>query len=527
DGEKVVLYPYYSDEACTQLVYAAGATDEVIKTALNKAFTDTNTALNTAISGKNLSTLTAEDLNNPALKEETFKTALGNITKTLTNSVPLTAINAYLAKDATLKPQFDMLFKVYEVSTTITTKSTGVTSEVSSVATPSLPAGAPNDAPAVTQQMVDDAVAVVETNVAHKSVDPGTTLSDAFGGNALNAGTSVVLSLQPKLTDITLEATVVTNAQGEPETVLVPQTLVFEITPHVSSNNTDPGRQILNSELNGNPITFTISMPDSVTTSHVQIVHQFTGGGSETFYLPIQSQDGKKFIEMSVKQFSYFTLTFTNTVPDNTPHNNSSDRGGMNRTASLQSQWDSFWDPIITKIINSNPGDIIKVNANKAQNVPAAVLKALYGKDVTLILTKDKVETNLNGLTMTAPEKGRVSYTFANVAKLASATPSTDVENNETISGNTIPATGGPIEEAPYIAGLQAPVVATPDKASEAVNTNPVKPHSSSAAETVEPFAEPAQNNKATLPILPITLMVGALIVGSATYFIYKKRSQN
>ena len=163
--------------------------------------------------------------------------------------------------------------------------------------------------------------------------------------------------------------------------------------------------------LSGQPVTFKLPIPKSVTDRYAKIVHEYSGG-SETFYLEIQKdEEGNQYVDVTVTHFSPFVVTFTNSKPSS---GHSSSGGGSGGGSASLDNYD-FWAKVQKSIERADGGDVIKANASKALNVPGSVLRALEGRDVTLVISYKGRELAIYGKNMPSIPDNKVYYTFTHL----------------------------------------------------------------------------------------------------------------
>ena len=121
----------------------------------------------------------------------------------------------------------------------------------------------------------------------------------------------------------------------------------------------------------------------------------------------------------------------------------SSGGGGGGSSSSGSFDAEEFWDNVIRKIKKAGDGDVVKAGASRLENVPVRVLKALDGRNVTLVITHGKYEIVINGENMKEIPGNRLFYLFKDLAELY-PDGAVDTETGETLSGRPYnPVTGG------------------------------------------------------------------------------------
>ena len=79
---------------------------------------------------------------------------------------------------------------------------------------------------------------------------------------------------------------------------------------------------------------------------------------------------------------------------------------------------EEFWDSVVTRLKKASDGDVVNIKVGNAEHVPVRVLKALAGRDITLVISHGGRETILNGLELQELPENKVFYTFDDLDEL-------------------------------------------------------------------------------------------------------------
>lgn len=135
----------------------------------------------------------------------------------------------------------------------------------------------------------------------------------------LQEGQSAAVYVKSELKD--MEVRVITRGEGDDmEVLVIPERLVFDAGAFMSVYNEDgtvdtEDGKINNNQLTGESFTFRLPIPSSVDTKYVKVIHVAEDGSSDVYYERIQIQNGSKYIEVTVKHFSDFIVTFEDSIP--------------------------------------------------------------------------------------------------------------------------------------------------------------------------------------------------------------------
>lgn len=104
------------------------------------------------------------------------------------------------------------------------------------------------------------------------------------------------------------------------EITAVPKKLVYDVKAFMKAFEEDGSQtgeetKIDNSRLSGKIFTFRLAVPASVDKKYAKVVHTSDDGKADIYYCKIHEENGEKYIEISVRHFSDFALTFQDTAP--------------------------------------------------------------------------------------------------------------------------------------------------------------------------------------------------------------------
>lgn len=188
-----------------------------------------------------------------------------------------------------------------------------------------------------------------------------------------------------------------------------------------------------------------------------KIIHHFGDGSTETI-IPIQKDTTVSFQTLSFSTFSFIKKTSVDPTPTPTPNpkpdngnnnggntiisgttgggsNSSSDyyygssssssRSSTSKTSATMAKAQSdFWREVENKIDDAEDGDTIKINAKYFDKMPISVMKALKGKDVTVIIQwKNGDDITINGTNLISWESQRLYYPLSKLLALYKDVP--------------------------------------------------------------------------------------------------------
>ena len=533
------IYPYYSDVDLTTLVYRDSKTEEAIEAAITKvteALKTDNTLKDKTLVEWASATLTSEQTTALQNQKNAFKAALDML-----NGIAPAELQAVLDRNATLKAQVEAIRTLSEIAFTVKEQPVKPQTAVQEVTPPTV------SDPELKQEVVEKLNQEVkqQTEALKTTIETETTsntaaqkapegIKEAVALETLKVPEDtkeIHLTVVPTLKEIKAEASVNKSSDGEPTAEVAPVELVFEVLPYATFVPTTPTNPeatvpLKNDQIRGN-ITFRLPIPSSVTTKYVHIVHVFSDlSGSEEFDLEIQGEGSNRYVEVTVKKFSKFTLTFTNTLPSSGGSKGSSGGGSRPSSQKIQAEND-FWRDVADRIRRADDGDVVKANASNATNVPITVLRALEGKDVTLVISHKGHETILNGLEMKELPKNKVFYTFDDLEELY-ADRTVDESGNTLVGEKYIPVTGG------YTPGVTQATVTV--EAPQALGASPKEELAAApkaaagravpAAEPKAAAAQPEAGARRSIPVLPFVLLALAVAAGAAAFLLYRRRGR-
>ena len=430
--------------------YVVSITDDGIAKAVEASIKAGNDALKAALGDGSTTTLadvTEDDIKAIILSDKgaAFKTAIGGASAML-DKLDAGKLAAYLAKNPDLKKQVDALRMSYDIAFTV----------APAPSVPEVKATVPADATDAEKQAFNEAKGELAADSNPAATEPPKNLAEAVKGNLpaeateaalANNTTEIHVSLETEIHDIAVQE--VTNDDGT--TTAVVTEIKFEVQPVwlIKAGDDVKAKGAIDS-LSGQPVTFKLPIPKSVTDRYAKIVHEYSGG-SETFYLEIQKDEaGNQYVDVTVTHFSPFVVTFTNSKPSS---GHSSSGGGSGGGSASLDNYD-FWAKVQKSIERADGGDVIKANASKALNVPGSVLRALEGRDVTLVISYKGRELAIYGKNMPSIPDNKVYYTFDDLFDLFADYDATVSEIPEAKPGSN-PVTGGGY----YLPGVTVPTV--------------------------------------------------------------------
>ncbi|WP_306575626.1 hypothetical protein [Anaerotruncus massiliensis (ex Togo et al. 2019)] len=504
-------------------------TDEEIAEVVAAAIKAGNDALKAALGDDSTTTLadvTEDDIKAIILSDKgaAFKTAIGGASAML-DKLDAGKLADYLAKNPDLKKQVDALRMSYDIAFTV----------APAPSVPEVKATVPADATTAEKQAFDDAKDELTATGNPAAKEPPENLAEAVKGNLPAEATEAALahntteihvSLETEIHDIAVQE--VTNDDGT--TTAVVTEIKFEVQPVwlIKDGNDVKAKGAIDS-LSGQPVTFKLPIPKSVTDRYAKIVHEYSGG-SETFYLEIQKDDaGNQYVDVTVTHFSPFVVTFTNSKPSS---GHSSSGGGSGGGSASLDNYD-FWAKVQKSIERADGGDVIKANASKALNVPGSVLRALEGRDVTLVISYKGRELAIYGKNMPSIPDNKVYYTFDDLFDLFADYDATVSEIPEAKPGSN-PVTGGGY----YLPGVTVPTVTltaelpavpeTPDRISLEPAEKAVEPAVPAEAAPAQASAPAAAHRRLSGVTIALAALIAAVAVGGITtgVWLYKRREQ-
>ena len=507
--------------------YIVSITDDGIAKAVDEAIKAGNAALKAALgddSTTTLATVTESEINKILAdqnKKDDFKTAIGKASAML-DKLDAGKLAAYLAKNPDLKKQVDALRMSYDIAFTV----------APAASAPEVKATVPADATDAEKQAFNEAKGELAADSNPAATEPPKNLAEAVKGNLpaeateaalANNTTEIHVSLETEIHDIAVQE--VTNDDGT--TTAVVTEIKFEVQPVWFIEGTDEKGTI--DSLSGQPVTFKLPIPKSVTDKYAKVVHEYSGG-SETFYLEIQKDKaGNQYVDVTVTHFSPFVVTFTNSKPSS---GHSSSGGGSGGGSASLDNYD-FWAKVQKSIERADGGDVIKANASKALNVPGSVLRALEGRDVTLVISYKGRELAIYGKNMPSIPDNKVYYTFDDLFDLFADYDATVLEIPEAKPGSN-PVTGGGY----YLPGVTVPTVTltaelpavpeTPDRISLEPAEKAVEPAVPAEAAPAQASAPAAAHRRLSGVTIALAALIAAVAVGGITtgVWLYKRREQ-
>lgn len=504
-------------------------TDEEIAEVVAAAIKAGNDALKAALGDGSTTTLadvTEDDIKAIILSDKgaAFKTAIGEASAML-DKLDAGKLAAYLAKNPDLNKQVDALRMSYDIAFTV----------APAPSVPEVKATVPADATDAEKQAFNEAKGELAADSNPAATEPPKNLAEAVKGNLpaeateaalANNTTEIHVSLETEIHDIAVQE--VTNDDGT--TTAVVTEIKFEVQPVwlIKAGDDVKAKGAIDS-LSGQPVTFKLPIPKSVTDRYAKIVHEYSGG-SETFYLEIQKdEEGNQYVDVTVTHFSPFVVTFTNSKPSS---GHSSSGGGSGGGSASLDNYD-FWAKVQKSIERADGGDVIKANASKALNVPGSVLRALEGRDVTLVISYKGRELAIYGKNMPSIPDNKVYYTFDDLFDLFADYDATVLEIPEAKPGSN-PVTGGGY----YLPGVTVPTVTltaelpavpeTPDRISLEPAEKAVEPAVPAEAAPAQASAPAAAHRRLSGVTIALAALIAAVAVGGITtgVWLYKRREQ-
>ncbi|MBC3937744.1 hypothetical protein D4A47_02365 [Anaerotruncus massiliensis (ex Liu et al. 2021)] len=503
-------------------------TDEEIAGVVAAAIKAGNDALKAALgddSTTTLATVTESEINKILAdqnKKDAFKKAIGEASAML-DKLDAGKLAAYLAKNPDLKKQVDALRMSYDIAFTV----------APAASAPEVKATVPADATDAEKQAFEEAKGELAATGNPAAKEPPKNLAEAVKGNLpaeateaalANNTTEIHVSLETEIHDI-----VVQEVTNDGITTAVVTEIKFEVQPVwlIKAGNDVKAKGAIDS-LSGQPVTFKLPIPKSVTDRYAKIVHEYSGG-SETFYLEIQKdKEGNQYVDVTVTHFSPFVVTFTNSKPSS---GHSSSGGGSGGGSASLDNYD-FWAKVQKSIERADGGDVIKANASKALNVPGSVLRALEGRDVTLVISYKGRELAIYGKNMPSIPDNKVYYTFDDLFDLFADYDATVSEIPAAKPGN--PVTGGGY----YLPGVTVPTVTltaelpavpeTPDRISLEPAEKAVEPAVPAEAAPAQASAPAVAHRHLSGVTIALAALIAAVAVGGITtgVWLYKRREQ-
>ncbi|WP_308754679.1 hypothetical protein [uncultured Anaerotruncus sp.] len=523
--------------------YVVSITDDETKAQVAAAIAEAEKVLTGSLSGETLAGLAGSELTPEQIAA--LKSGKEHFTKALEilNAIDPDRLQAVLNQNPDLKTKVEAIRALAEVAFAITEEKVQAKTEVEKVEPPK----------ADTAGLAPDAVEKLDNEIKQKTDALKNTVEAEVTGNSAaqkepeglkeavrlesleipEDTKEVKLTVVPTLTAIEAGADVDKTDASNPSADVYPTTLVFEVVPQatiVSAGNVESVVTLKNDQIKG-AITFRLPIPSTVTARYAKIVHVFSdGSGSETLYPEIETEDGGKFVEVTVSKFSTFTLTFTNSKPSG-GHSSGGSGGSGGGSASFDNY--EFWAKVQKSIERADDGDIVKANATKALNVPGSVLRALEGRDVTLVISYKGRELAIYGGNMPPIPDNKVYYTFDDLFDLFADYDVTVSEIPEAKPGSN-PVTGGGY----YLPGVTVPTVTltaelpatpeVPDRITLEPAEKAVEPAvPADAAQAAAPAPVPANRHLSGVAIA-LAALIAAVAVGGITtgVWLYKRREQ-
>ena len=453
------------------------------------------------------------------------KDELSAIVFKLENAVSAEELDEYLSKNASERKQIERLYKICEIAFTVLEHASDVEvdeSIVTDAVIPELPANAPEGTAAPTKQQTEEAVQGMVDDLTNNDAVNSTApdgLAEAFEG-----GGDVSLTIKVQLLGIDVEAVIGADNKLD----IVPSVLHFEVTPYkhkidVENDNEFIGREtpVPNDALKGKGynITFRLPIPDSITEKYAKVEHE----GDAAKYLPIETENGHKFIVLSAYHFSEFKVTFTNKLPYSSSGGGHSTGGAEGKNEEIE----AFWEEVEADIKKAKDGDTVRVDAKIKDQMPYTIMTALLDNPgVTLTVKWNEGSVTIPAGRALTPESNRIYYPLDYLAKIYENIDAIPVVKQEPVAPN-----GGYDKPKNYPVPAPAPAVPTEDREQSASAEKPeVKEPEATQPEIKqpEPPAEvvtvaPAEAERMQLNYPLIAAIVGGVAVLSILVFAIAK----
>lgn len=173
------------------------------------------------------------------------------------------------------------------------------------------------------------------------AVAPADGLAEAASSirDGLEEKQSALVYVKADLKD--MEVRITSSADGT--VIVVPEKMIYDANALMKvydEDGTQVGeeKKIANSKLSGAKFSFRLAVPSSVGQKYAKVVHTADDGSSDTYYCPIHTQDGEKYITVSVRHFSEFELTFQDALPSSGGSGSSGKSYGQGRWQIKDSQ---------------------------------------------------------------------------------------------------------------------------------------------------------------------------------------------
>lgn len=376
-----------------------------IESALEAVLKQAEEALNSAISGKTLAALTAGDLES-AENRLALQGQKAAFTQCLTqlNALNAAELENYLAVHPEAKLRVENLKKICEAALDVKEAAAAAQAKVETVALPQPPAGLPADMAPTAQDAAEKGGALAAELTGNAAVNntPAAGLAGAVElprlAEQLPPGAAKVeLTIQVTLTDIELQAVAQTNAQGNVTgAALVPRQLVFDVTPIAKATLASGGAHSLTltgEMLNGQSIRFRLPIPADVAETYARVAHP----GDADRYARIEGTGTEKYVELEAASFSPYTVTFTNTLPQEKPE----EKAEGNHSAGAEPQpaqpqgYD--WYSVLSQIQALGSSGSLRVDVAQEIAVPNFIWQAIWGKNISLTLVRGLDAFTFNG----------------------------------------------------------------------------------------------------------------------------------
>ena len=255
----------------------------------------------------------------------------GNVKTVITGGTysgqPTDKFKQYLGKNCETIDNGDNTFTVRE-----TVSESGTTADSVTVAIDENAVQPPNKPEEVKQDVFDSAYAAaksatinsLEENEEAAQPSEDNKLSDAVDRGELEIPSDayVEFSLNIRMTGLTFDAVV----EEDGTVTILPATLTFDVQPQYRVDNR-PVENLENEYISGR-VTFRLPIPSLITDRYVYVQHE---DDSPVLTRILGSKDnGGRYVEVTTRSFSPFTLTFTNDVPASRPsHSSGGSTGGI------------------------------------------------------------------------------------------------------------------------------------------------------------------------------------------------------
>jgi len=154
----------------------------------------------------------------------------------------------------------------------------------------------------------------------------------------LKDGQNAKLYLESELKDIQVNA--VLEGEGEnAKLVVTPVKLVYDVNAFQQTFDKDGNmveKKLDNNKLSGRAFSIKLPIPTSADKKYAKVLHIGDNGTKDTYHCAIKNVDGEKYIEVSIRHFSTFEITFEDSIPSSgssSSHSGSGSSGSYRHVA--------------------------------------------------------------------------------------------------------------------------------------------------------------------------------------------------